>query len=152
MCGCLHQTAGKIEWENEEVDAGLRQGFLFPLTISATVAADGKHLHSLTKEICFSTSCSPCSLIYYSKEITLTCLRAPPYPLLPLFVHRFVYYSLYGKSFRNVEEVGVSSRSLSFLMGLGGEEQETWGGWGAAVPISHNTSGGQTVRLVDVCV
>lgn len=119
LCGCLHQTAGKIEWEDEEVDAGLRPGLLFPLTVSATFAADDKHLHSLTKEICFSTSCLPCSLIYYSKEITLTCLRAPPYPLLPLFVHRFVYYSLYGKSFRNVEEVGVSSRSLSFFNGVG---------------------------------
>lgn len=58
-----------------------------------------------------------------------------PRPSWSLFVHRFVYYSLCGKAFRNVKEVGVSSRSLP-LMRRGRREQgtgrtgEDGGGWG----------------------
>lgn len=41
--------------------------------VPSTISADGKHLHGPSKEIP-PFSPSPFSLIYYMKEITLTCL------------------------------------------------------------------------------
>lgn len=62
-------------------------------------------------------------LIDFVKEITLTCPRLPH--SLPLCSQVVFTIFLYGKSLRNVEEVGVSFRSMN-LMWLGG-----WrGGWG----------------------
>lgn len=72
-------------------------------------AADGKHLHPPPPSLQFN-------LLHKGNNINLSApptLIHPP-PPRSLFVHECVYYILYGKSFRNVEEVGVSSSSRTF--------------------------------------
>ncbi len=108
------------------------QAFVLCPTLAA-IAADDKHLHQLTKEMT-PPSTLPFGLIYYAKEITLTCPCTLLLPARLLFVHRFVYYSLYGKSFRNVEEVGVSSSSLIFN-GVGWRGTGDRGGWSGSFNI-----------------
>lgn len=85
-------------WEEDEGDADLCPDLCSPLT-SAAIAADGKHLHQLTKEI---TPLLPFALwfdlLLEGNNINLPLYTPPHPPARLLFVHRFVYYSLYGKS------------------------------------------------------
>lgn len=84
-------------------------------------------------------------LIDFIKEITLTGPR-PPHSL-PLCSQVVFTIFLYGKSLRNVEEVGVSFRSMN-LMWLAGWG---WGGGGSCSNISQSfrylVKGGVGFRL-----
>lgn len=81
LCGVCTKQLGKVSGRMRRVMQAFVQAFV-PYHTPAAIAADCKHLHKLTKEIP-SSSLLPFSLIYYTKEITLTCPCSPP-PLSPL--------------------------------------------------------------------